>query len=199
MDILNKIREKKYSELLTDNGAIQFQDVGSIYKGKLIFMSKYLHTVFPALKHEDYLAFINELGININESLKTFLTEHNGLDLFSGSIAVYGFGRVRVNGVYLTSRNPYKPLPFHMYDENNGKINSRMLKIGSVCEKPLYIDNETGVITLGEKDKLMAWKCLNDCLDDLYCKVGEYYDDNGLCKNPVIIKNYCFNKLKEIM
>ncbi len=183
-----------------NNGTVCYQDVKKFFRGNGMFVGKYLHTIYPKLSQLEEAVFLKELSLILNEDYLCFLREHNGLNLFSDSLVFYGFGRIIKNGVPLSSRDPNNPLPFHLFDENGRRINASKIKIGSVCETGLFMNNSTGVITRISKEgnAIDEWKSIDDCLSELYSKLIKHYDDKGICQNPIIINNLTFNKVQKI-
>ena len=133
MDLIKEIKKSKFTEEKTTNKALQFQNLRESYTGKYTFIGKYLHIVYAGLDKETFDAFENELGIKPHNTISSLLKEYNGFNLFSNSFSLYGFGKIKQGNDYLTSRNSSIPLPFGIYEENNGKINPKKIKIGSVC------------------------------------------------------------------
>ena len=129
-----------------------------------------------------------------------FLKKNNGVYLFSGTFTIYGFGRIKVNGLYMISRDPLIPLPFHLFDENGRRIDKRKMKIGSVCENPLFLDNTTGEVTRLDKQGKMVekWTSIENCTNNLVERLEKWYDKQGICTSPIIIENMFFNRVKNI-
>lgn len=200
MEFFNKLSKHNYKKNKTENNVIQFQDVKSIYKGNGIFIGKYLHVVFPGISKSDSEEFQRELSINVHKSFMGFLKTFNGLILFSGTFSIYGFGRIKIDNIYQASRDPDFPLPYHLYDENNGKIIFDNLKIGSCCEDGLYLDNSSGIVKRIDKkgNEVEIWEKIDKCIDDLFDRFENHYDENGICKDSVIINNLFFNRVKSV-
>ena len=198
--VLRKINDHKYEVFCFQNGAVAYQNIRKHYKGKNNLVGLYLHVVFPGLKDDELIAFRNEIGVEIHAEYEKILRNFNGFKLFSDSLCLYGFGSIRENNMYIISRYPSKPVLFHMLDENNGKIDFHKMKIGSVCDDGLYIDNENGTITRINKsgDCLEMWSSLDKCLNELFDRLEKQYDSYGLCLKPLIINNLIFNRVKTI-
>ena len=200
MNYIQTIENHGYQKFPSKNGAINYQDVESIYNGKLMFVAKYLHTIFPPLSQDDFKAFLKEINVDVHQDFVDFLKKNNGVYLFSGTFTIYGFGRIKVNGLYMISRDPLIPLPFHLFDENGRRIDKRKMKIGSVCENPLFLDNTTGEVTRLDKQGKMVekWTSIENCTNNLVERLEKWYDKQGICTSPIIIENMFFNRVKNI-
>ena len=200
MNFKEIIEKHGYQKYPSNNGAINYQDVRSLYTGKLVFVGKYLHTLFPSLLQDDLMSFLSEINVDVHHNFIEFLKKNNGLDLFSGSFVIYGFGRIKVNGLYILSRDPSISLPFHLFDENGRRIDKQKMKIGSVCDNPLFLDNTTGEVTRLDKQGKMVekWTSIENCTNNLVERLEKWYDKQGICTSPIIIENMFFNRVKNI-
>ena len=198
--VLKKIEKHKYEIQCFQNGAVAYQNIRKFYKGPGNLIGMYLHMVFPGLKGDSLKAFKDEIGININDEFLKLLSDVDGFKLFSDSLCLYGFGRVNRGGVYTVSRDASKPMPFHLMDENNGHIEPSKIKIGSVCDDGLYLNNKSGQISRIEKSGSLieSWNSIERCLNELFERLEKEYDSNGICKKPIIINNLVFNRVKSI-
>lgn len=54
----------------------------------------WLHAIYPPLHLEEIILIESELGLKIPSAYKEFLSEMNGLTLFSGSLDLFGYRRI---------------------------------------------------------------------------------------------------------
>ena len=195
MDLIKEIEKNNYTIEYSKNGAKCYQNLKNIVKVQKnqIFMSKYLHKVCVGLNAEDLKCFESELKIKLNKDLIDFYKRYNGFHLFSGAFDIFGFGRIFENGYYLVSREIDICLPYHLLNENEGSIKDEKFKIGVICDKPLYYNNKTGVVTLDKGEEVEQWKNLDECIDDVYHRLYVQYLPNGVIKKQRIEDEFIFN------
>lgn len=196
MNLIKEIEKNNYTKEYSKNGGIGYQNIKQslVLEKNQILMSSLLHVICPPMSEDDFEAFEAELGIKLNKNLVDFYNKYNGVQMFSGAFSIYGFGRVLINGHYLSPRGMDDICsPYHLIDENNGAINEEKIKLGSLCDKPLYYNNKTGVLTYEDDGKVEQWQSLDDGIEDIYNGLYAQYLPNGVVKNPTIIDNYVFN------
>jgi len=196
MDLIKEIEKNNYTKEFSKNRGVGYQKIRQFFKLEKgqILMSGLLHVLCPPISKDDFKAFESELGIKLNNDLIDFYNKYNGVQLFSGAFSIYGFGRVLVDGYYLSPRGMEGICsPYHLIDENNGRIIEERIRLGTLCEKPLYYNNKTGVLTYEDDGKVEKWNNLDDGIEDIYNVLYAQYLPNGIAKNPIKIDNYIFN------
>jgi hypothetical protein len=116
------------------NGTMLYGDVQELYtveKEKYTIIGNYVHAVYQPLNNEEIAELKNELPFLADDYL-SFLSKYNGLNLFSDSLCLYGFGRILSNGKYIASRDPNIVLPYRLGDYN--KVTNGGYIIGTFCE-----------------------------------------------------------------
>ena len=101
--------------------------------------------IFPKILNE----LKREISYELPSDYIDFLKFSNGINLFSNSICIYGFGRIKEKGFYVLPRDKNIVLPFHLGDYNKGKINH--LVVGSFFDnKLIYNSNNKSIYLLKE-------------------------------------------------
>ncbi len=160
-------------ERLLKSPTIKFID-GAFVDGKLpcradgLFSEAYLHEFFPALSDIDFPDLEQQIHRQIPADLRTFLQLTNGCSLFSDSLSISGFVRVRSR----TSRQPIS-LRHGNVTERSGwlDMNPTALCIGSYSSgvgsdvfleeqgSVKVVDRRNTLRLLGEWTSMAAWLC----------------------------------------
>ena len=108
---------------------------------------------------------------------------------------MYGFGRIWLNGNYVTSRDIEIVLPYHLGDYN--KQNKEVYEIGTFCECKLLNDTKKQSYFLINKKNLAVaeWKSIESLIRDCINELITYYNENGKAKAPSIMGKIIFNKI----
>ncbi len=192
MNIYSLIKQNNFDETISKNHAICLCNLKKSFvveKGKK-FLGEYLHIIYPGLNENLLNAFKSEIGIKLPDEFISFLKENNGTYLFSGSLCVYGFGKILKDEMYVISRDINIKLPFHLYNENECKINEENIIVGSCMKSKIYLNNITRKYTWMNN----TWDKIETCIYDLYNKLSVHYNDKGVVDNPIILGNIVFNK-----
>ena len=185
----------------TLNGTTLYGDVQELYaeeRKNYTVIGTYVHAVYKPINSEDIVQLKKEIPLLTDDYL-SFLNKYNGLNLFSDSFCLYGYGRILSNGKYITSRDPSIVLPYHLGDYNKGVRNIYI--IGTFCECKLLNDVDNNCYLLFDKNNVTIFQWDNiqslimDCIDKLSC----YYCANGKVKAPNIIGNLIFNKTTKLI
>lgn len=202
-----KIIENLGSKItLSDNGAKRCFDYREALINKYgkshVVMGKYLHIIFNPIKQKELDLLIREIGVELPHDYIRLIKLYNGLILYSGTLAIYGFGRELMNETLQVNRNPNYEFPYHLSDYNQNITINRQLIIGSFDDMRLVYklqDTENNVYLLDSKDKIMScWRNLDEAISHLLDKLANLYDQNGIVKNPKIIGKYVFNRPSKI-
>ncbi len=191
---------------LSDNGVKRCFDYREALMNKHgknhVPMGKYLHIIFNQIKDNELDFLISELGVELPNDFIRLLKLYNGLILYSGTLAIYGFGRELMNGNLQVNRNPNYEFPYHLTDYNQNITNNKQLIIGSFDDMRLVYklkDTENNVYLIDSKDKILnSWRNLDEAISYLLDKLTNLYDQNGIVKNPKIIGKYIFNRPSKI-
>ena len=197
MKKIKDLKPQRYSQ----NGTLLCGDVQALYekeKKNRTVIGNYVHAIYRPLNDGDEIAQLKKEVPFLSEDYLNFLKKQNGLNAFSDSFCLYGFGRILSNGNYLASRDPNVVLPYHLGDYNRGK--TKVYEIGVFCECKLV--NDTGnrcYFLLDKTNKAVSeWgriECLiTDCLNQLF----DCYSEEGKAKKPTIVGNFIFNKTTEM-
>ncbi len=196
MNLIQEIEKNDYKMELSKNNAKCYQNIRDIMieRDGRMYYSGYLHLMCPPISKKDFDAFEAELGIKLNKDLIRFYKKFNGFMMFSGSFNIFGFGRVFEDGHYFVSRDEDMCLPYHLFNENSNIINEQKIKLGSLCDKPLYYNNKTGVLTYEDEGRIEQWQNLDEGIEDIYNSLYVQYLPNGVVKKPAVVGDLAFNQ-----
>lgn len=198
MNLKKEIEKHKYTQYEKANGTICYQNVKELVtlKDGQWFGALYLHELYKGLNSRDLEAFKRQFNFELHKDLLNFMKIYNGVNLFSNTFAIYGFGKTFSNGSYYIFRDIENPMPFDMANENSRKVQKEELKIGSICDFKMYLNNVTGVVTYKNNDGsiIKEWKSLPDCIKDVFKKLDSQYLPNGLYKELNFEKESIFNQ-----
>ena len=198
MEKLENLRPQRYSQ----NGTLLCGDVQALYKKEkeeYTVIGSYVHAIYRPLNDGAEIAQLKKEVPFLSEDYLGFLKKQNGLNAFSDSFCLYGFGRILSNGNFVLSRDPNVVLPYHLGDYNRGQ--KGICVVGTFCENKIVQEEETNhYVLLDNAPKAIAkWKniesLITDCLD-LLC---DYYGADGKLKKPTVVGKLVFNKVTKIM
>lgn len=183
------------------NGTLLCGDIRTLYaeeSKQYTVIGSHVHAIYEPLKDENAIDFLKTEIPILSDDYLGFLKKHNGLNAFSDSFCLYGFGRILKDGNYILSRDPQIVLPFHIGDYNREA--SEFYVIGSFGECKLInftlnnyyalLDTHGNIKTRwGNIDELIKY-----CIDNLM----KQYDNNGKSINPLVVGKIIFNKTKNI-
>lgn len=203
---MNIIKNLNLSFTVSNNGVKRYFDfrdaMAKKYGGNHVVMGKYLHIIFNPIKEKELEILIKEMGVNLPTDYIRLLKLYNGLVLYSGTLAIYGFGRELIDGMTQVNRNPNYEYPFHLSDYNQNLTSTRQLTIGTFNDMKIIYnlqDNGNYVYLLDSKDNLISqWNNLENAISELVNEISNLYDEQGIVKNPKIVGNYVFNRPAKI-
>ena len=194
---------RKLTKHISKNGTICYFIDKSQYplKERQMLLAFQFHSIYAPINNRDYAYFIEEQGIVPHKNFTDFYKKYNGLNLFSGTFCIYGFGRIFEDGHYLLSRDPDSDiyLPYHLYDHTETYLKNGIARTGSLCDAPIMYDNNTGKLSCVTDKKSFEWDNFFDCIEEVYKILDDKYLDNGFAKKPTILDDiYVFNDTKEL-
>lgn len=190
--------KKTIPRKIAKNGALLLGDVQSLYKDEkkqYNVIGTYVHVLYPPIKCKDEVLQLKTEVPFLSADYLSFLQKYNGLNAYSDSFCLYGFGRILVEGKYMISRDPDIVLPYHLGDYNKKK--NELYEIGTFCECKLLNDSKKEFYyLLNRKNEIVAkWDSINNLITDCISELSSYYDENGKAKNPTIMGKILFNKI----
>lgn len=195
--MINRIKELQPCSQ-TKNGTLLYGDVQALYreeKKKYTVMGCYVHVVYPPLSDNMAIEQLKKEIPFLSDDYLCFLKKYNGLNLFSTSFCLYGFGRLLSDGLYIVSRDPDIMLPFHLGDYN--KSGNETYEIGTFCECKLVNDTvKQRYFLLNKKNTVVAeWETVQDLINDCIGELSIHFSEDGKAKTPKVIGKYIFNKI----
>lgn len=166
--------------------------LGSKYKKYNVI--GYLHIIYDGINNRD-LEFLAS-NIDLPEDLVLFYKKHNGINLFSNTLKIYGLGLYFHKDEYIRSNSLDIMLPYNLMDYKSSLFGQVFGKIGD--DYSIYYNKNKYIVVEDKSNKIKRdFKKINDLLD-FYIESLEKEYDKGVCKEPLIIKNILFNKPKII-
>ena len=177
-------------------------DVQALYldeSKKYTVIGSYIHAIYKPLQNSDEISQLKSEVPFLSQNYLSFLRKSNGLNVFSDSFCLYGFGRILSNGKYIASRDPDVVLPFHLGDYNKDKKESCV--IGSFCECKLINDtfNQCFYLLDANGKIVNQWNDIYDLIHECIDKLSEQYDINGKSKSPLVLGKIIFNKTTKLI
>ncbi len=198
MKRITQLKPQKRSK----NGTVLCGDIRALYSeesSKYTVVGSYVHAIYEPLKNSDEISQLKLEVPFLSQNYLNFLKKSNGLNVFSDSFCLYGFGRVLSNGKYIVSRDSDIVLPFHLGDYNKDKKESYI--VGSFCERKIINDTANQCYCLLDANgKIVSqWKDINELIYDCIDKLSACYDINGKSKSPVVVGKIIFNKTTKLI
>ena len=198
MKRITQLKPQKYSK----NGTLLCGDVQTLYfkeSTKYTVIGSYVHAIYEPLKNDDEISQLKTEVPFLSQNYFDFLRKSNGLNAFSDSFCLYGFGRVSLNGKYVVSRDPNIVLPFHIGDYNKDKKESYV--VGSFCECKLINDTVNQCFYLLDSNGkiIEKWNDIDDLIQECINKLICCYDENGKVQKPLVVGKLIFNKITKLI
>ena len=132
---IEALKPQRYSQ----NGTLLCGNVQALYekeKENYTVIGSYVHAIYKPLIDDNEIAQLKKVVPSLSEDYLNFLKRQNGLNAFSDSFCLYGFGRILSNGNFVLSRDPNVVLPYHLGDYNRGQ--KGMCVVGTFVKTRLY-------------------------------------------------------------
>lgn len=202
-NLKKEVSRRKLTKHISKNGTICYFIDKSNYplkEGQMLLAFQF-HCIYAPINNRDYAYFIEEQGIVPHKNFTDFYKKYNGLNLFSGTFCIYGFGKEYSDGHYLFNRDPDSDilLPFDLKVNGDTYFKNGIIHIGSICDIPIIYDNNTGKLSYATDKRNFEWNNFFDCIEEVYKILDDKYFDNGFAKEPSILDDiYVFNSPKEL-
>ena len=171
---------------LNSSSSIKLGKSTLIQKTPHIGSEAYLHSLYDGLTETEVAALEKSIGRKIPNQLKEFYKEVNGLEFFSGSIAIFGLRSNYTRDVSATWQ-PYD-IKTPNIDERPKNATNDMIFFGAYDWDGSYLflrSDDTNVHRC-ERDSntpINSWKSLEEFFSAEIVRIGKLFNSNGSQKN----------------
>jgi len=173
---------EKYGSIIQKNGT------KLIGKAPHIAPMAWLHSIFQGLDINDLQIIASELNTVIPKDYADFLTFSNGLDLFTGTLSLFGRRTSYDRVAEINARQPFSLITTNAYEKPSNS-NENYFYIGSYNwdGSLIFIDILNSKVHRCDRDNaqiLNSWANFNEFLKIEICRLKSLYNENGTEKKP---------------